>query len=140
MEGDVSTDGFPGVIFKGKVVKIGGNVNDTTRTFPVYISIPNEDVRLIPGITGYARLENQKMGLAVPSTAVIDPVGDHATVFVIDSNNRAHARVVRRGLMADGLTELLDGVQEGEQVVTVGMLELHDNDRVIVNQSAPWNK
>ena len=140
MEGDVSTDGFPGVIFKGKVVKIGGNVNDTTRTFPVYISIPNEDVRLIPGITGYARLENQKMGLAVPSTAVIDPVGDRATIFVIDSDNHAHARVVRRGLMADGMTELLDGVQEGEQVVTVGMLELHDKDKVIVNQSGPWNK
>jgi membrane fusion protein, multidrug efflux system len=140
MEGDVSTDGFPGVVFKGKVVKVDGSVNDTTRTFGVYISIPNEDVRLIPGITGYARLENQHMGLAVPSTAVIDPVGDHSTVFVVDGNNRAHARVVRRGLMADGMTELLDGVQEGEQVVTVGMLELHDNDRVVVNRSGPWNK
>lgn len=140
MEGDVSTDGFPGVVFKGKVVKVDGSVNDTTRTFGVYISIPNEDVRLIPGITGYARLENQHMGLAVPSTAVIDPVGDRATVFVVDSDNRAHARNVRRGLLADGMTELLDGVQEGEHVVTVGQLELHDKDRVLVNQSGPWNK
>jgi membrane fusion protein, multidrug efflux system len=140
MEGDVSTDGFPGVVFKGKVVKIDGSVSDTTRTFGVYISIPNEDVRLIPGITGYARLQNQHMGLAVPSTAVIDPVGDRATVFVIDSDNHAHARVVRRGLMSDGMTEILEGVQEGEQVVTVGMLELHDKDRVLVNQSGPWNK
>ncbi len=140
MEGDVSTDGFPGVIFKGKVVKIDGSVNGTTRTFGVYISIPNEDVRLIPGITGYARLENQHMGLAVPSTAVIDPVGDRATVYVVDSDNHAHARLIRRGLMADGMTEILDGLQEGEQVVTVGMLELHDKDRVVVNQSGPWNK
>jgi membrane fusion protein (multidrug efflux system) len=139
MEGAVSTDGFPGVIFKGKVVKIDGAVSDTTRTFGVYVSIPNEDVRLIPGITGYARLQNEHMGLAVPSTAVIDPVGDRATVFVV-SDNRAHIRNVRRGLMAEGMTELLDGVQEGEQVVTVGMQELHDNDRVIANHSGPWNK
>jgi membrane fusion protein, multidrug efflux system len=140
MEGDVSTDGFPGVVFKGKVVKIDGSVNDTTRTFGVYISIPNEDVRLIPGITGYARLTNQHMGLAVPSTAVIDPVGDRATVFVVDSDNHAHARPIRRGLMADGMTEILDGLEEGEHVVTVGMQELHDKDRVLLNQSGPWNK
>jgi membrane fusion protein (multidrug efflux system) len=140
MEGEVSTDGFPGVVFKGKVVKVDGSVNDTTRTFGVYISIQNEDLRLIPGITGYARLENKHVGMAVPSTAVIDPVGDRATVFVVDSDGRAHARQIRRGLMADGMTEMLDGLQEGEQVVTVGMLELHENDKVLVNKNGPWNK
>jgi membrane fusion protein, multidrug efflux system len=140
MEGEVSTDGFPGVIFKGKVVKVDGSVNDLTRCFGVYLSIANPDERLIPGITGYARIENNHMALAVPSTAVIDPVGDRATVFVAGDDNRAHIRTVRRGLMADGMTELLDGVQEGEHVVTVGQLELHDNDRLLVNHSGPWNK
>jgi membrane fusion protein, multidrug efflux system len=140
MSANVSTDGFPGEVFTGKVVKIDGNVNDLTRTFGVYISIANHDLRLIPGITGYARLENQHMGLAVPTTAVINPVGDRATVFVVDQDNRAHVREVRRGLMVEGMTELLSGLQEGEEVVTVGQQELRDNDRVAVNQSAPWNK
>ena len=140
MEGEVSTDGFPGVIFKGKVVKVDGSVNDLTRTFGVYLSIANPDERLIPGITGYARIENNHMALAVPSTAVIDPLGDHASVFIAGDDNRAHIRIIRRGLMAGGLTELLDGAQEGEQVVTVGLLELHDNDRLFVNHSGPWNK
>jgi membrane fusion protein, multidrug efflux system len=140
MQANVSTDGFPGEVFTGKVVKIDGNVNDLTRTFGVYISIANHDLRLIPGITGYARLENTHMALAVPSTAVINPVGDRAIVFVVDKENRAHMREVRRGLMAEGMTELLDGVQEGEEVVTVGQQELRDNDRVTVNQAAPWNK
>jgi RND family efflux transporter MFP subunit len=139
MDGEVSTDGFPGVVFTGKVAKIDGNINDLTRTFGVYISIPNHDLRLIPGITGYARLQNHRSGLAVPSTAVTDPVGDKATVFV-EKDGRAHARVVRRGLMADGLTEILDGLEEGEQVVTVGQLELRENDRVNINHSGPWNK
>jgi membrane fusion protein, multidrug efflux system len=140
MEGEVSTDGFPGEVFTGKVEKIDGAINDLTRTFGVYISIPNKDLRLIPGITGYARLQNRHSALAVPSTAVIDPVGDKATVFVVESDGRAHARVVRRGLMADGMTEILDGLQEGDQVVTVGQLDLRDNDRVNLNHSGPWNK
>jgi RND family efflux transporter MFP subunit len=140
MQADVSTDGFPGVIFTGHVVKIDGNVNDVTRTFGVYISIANSDLRLIPGITGYTRLKSEQMALAVPSTAVLNPVGDRAIVFLVDKDNRAHIREVRRGLMAGGMTELIDGVQEGEQVVTVGQQELRDNDRVSANQSAPWNK
>lgn len=140
MRGEVSTDGFPGVVFAGEVVKIGGMVNDTTRTFGVYISIPNHDLRLIPGITGYARLINERMALAVPSTAVINPVGDKAVVYVVDKDNRAHVREIRRGLLIGGMTEVLDGLQEGEEVVTVGTQELRDNDRVVVNQSAPWNK
>ena len=41
----------PGVIFKGKVVKYDGAVNNVFRDIRVYISIPDEDVRLIPGIT-----------------------------------------------------------------------------------------
>jgi membrane fusion protein (multidrug efflux system) len=141
MEGEVSTDGFPGVIFSGKVAKIDGNINDVTRTFGVYISIPNHDLRLIPGITGYARLLNQRTGIAVPSISVIDPVGDKATVFVVDpKDGRAHARVIRRGLMADGMIEVLDGLEERDEVVTVGQLELRDNDRVNANHSGPWNK
>jgi membrane fusion protein, multidrug efflux system len=140
MHGEVSTDGFPGVVFEGEVVKIDGRVNDTTRTFGVYIKIPNQDLRLIPGITGYARLMNQRMVLAIPSTAVINPVGDKAMVYVVDKDNRAHVREIRRGLLISGMTEVLDGLQEGEEVVTVGTQELRDNDRVVVNQSAPWNK
>jgi membrane fusion protein (multidrug efflux system) len=140
MEADVSTDGFPGITFTGKVAKIDGSVNDQTRTFGVYISIENHDLRLIPGITGYARLQNRRSGLAVPSSAVIDPVGDKATVFVVEKDDHAHVRVVRRGLMADGMTEILDGLQEGEEVVTVGQLDLRDNDRVNINHSGPWNK
>jgi multidrug efflux pump subunit AcrA (membrane-fusion protein) len=47
---------------------------------------------------------------------------------------------VRRGLMIDGWTEILDGLQEGERVVTVGTLELRDRDRVVVNSYGPWNQ
>jgi len=140
MVANVTTDGFPGIIFTGQVVKIDGSVNDATRTFGVYISIANHELRLIPGITGYARLEHQEMALAVPTTAVINPLGDRATVFVVDKEPRVHIREVRRGLMVGGMTEILSGLQEGEEVVSVGQQELRDNDRVNVNHSAPWNK
>lgn len=137
MQGEVGTDAFPGETFIGKVVKIDARVSTTTRTFGVYIRIANNQLRLKPGITGYARLVNTHSALAVTSTALMNPVGDRTTVFVVDLNDVVHIRQVRCGLMAEGLTEILDGLQEGERVVVVGQLELHDNDHVRVNPTAP---
>ena len=140
MQAEVGTDAFPGETFKGDVVKIDAKASVTTRTFGVYIRIKNPDLRLKPGVTGYARLESTHQALAVTSTAVMNPVGDTATVFVVDKDSRAHLRQIRRGIMAEGLTEVLDGLQESEMVVTVGQLELRDNDKVRANRAGNWDK
>lgn len=139
MPAEIGTNAFPGKSFTGEVVKIQAEVSAKTRTFQVYIKIENQDLSLKPGVTGYVRLDNHRMALSVPSTALMNPVGDHATVFVVDSDNRAHIREVRRGMAAAGLTEILDGLHEGESVVTVGQFTLRENDRVRPNRSTPWN-
>jgi len=139
MDASVSIDSFPGEIFNGEVVKIDAVASVTTRTFAAYIRVKNTDLRLKPGVTGYARLEKTHTALAIPSVAILNPVGDKASIFIVDDQNRAHIRVIRPGLMADGMTEILDGLEEKERVVTVGQLELHEGDRVAVNRSGPWN-
>lgn len=138
MRGEVGTNAFPGQTFVGNVVKIAADMNATTRTFGVYIRVANKNWSLKPGMTGYARIVADRTALAVVSTALMNPVGDHATVFVVDQKSIAHLRQVRCGLMAEGLTEIKDGLQEGELVVTVGQQELHDGDRVRANLSGPW--
>ena len=50
------------------------------------------------------------------------------------------AAMLLLGLAANGLTEILAGLQEGEQVVTVGQLYLRDNDKVTANRFAPWDQ
>jgi membrane fusion protein, multidrug efflux system len=140
MPGEVGTDAFPGEVFKGKVTRIDPTVDPTTRTFGAYIQIANHDLRLKSGVTGYARLTSHRMVVVVPSTAIMNPVGDRSSVFVVDSDGTAHLREVRVGMTANGATEILSGVQEGEQVVVAGQMGLRDNDKVRANQNAPWNK
>ena len=140
MRGVVGTDAFPGVNFTGSVTKIDSRVNDATRTFGAYAQLANHDLRLKKGVTGYARFESTRMALAIPSTAVMNSVGDRATVFVIGDDKKAHLREIRQGLTVEGMTEVLGGLNEGDQVVTTGQVDLRDNERVSVNQSAPWNK
>jgi len=126
---EVGFDSYPGEVFKGVVAKIDPTTTPTNHAFPALIRIPNPELRLKPGLTGFARIFHQKMTLAVPSVAVMNPVGDHATLFIISDDWRAHLRDVRTGIVAGGYTEILFGLNENERVVTVGELWLQDNDK-----------
>jgi RND family efflux transporter MFP subunit len=139
MEGEVKTDAFPGRVLSGIVQKIDSQVDPTTRTFGVYVRLNNPELQLKKDVTGYARLKSSKMALTVLSSAVINPVGDRATVYIVDSDGRARIREVRTGMTVGNLTEILSGLEENDRVVVVGQFDLHDNDRVRVNQNAPWN-
>jgi RND family efflux transporter MFP subunit len=122
---------FPSEVFKGTVWKIDPNIDPITRTFTTYIKIENPDFRLKPGLSGFARIRRTaKDVLAVPSIAIVNPSGEQASVFVVDGNNLANLRKVRPGIVVDAMTEISDGLKEGDKVVTVGQFYLKDNDKV----------
>ena len=128
---ETSFPAFPGEVFQGKVVKVDPNIDPVTRTFTTYVELENPELRLKPGLSGFARIRRRAEGsLAVPSIALINPTGDQASVFVVDGDGQAHLRRVRSGIVANAMTEILDGLKEGEEVVTVGQLNLRDDDKV----------
>jgi len=122
---------FPSEVFKGTVAKIDPNIDPVTRTFTTYIKIENPDFRLKPGLSGFARIRRTaKDILAVPSVAIMNPSGEQNSVFVVDGTNHANLRKVRPGIVVDAMTEINDGLKEGEKVVTVGQFYLKDHDTV----------
>jgi RND family efflux transporter MFP subunit len=128
---EASFPAFPGERFEGKVVKIDPNIDPVTRTFTTYLEIKNDDFRLKPGLSGFARIRRSaKDVLAVPSVAILNPSGEQASVFVVDTNGHANLRKIRPGVVVDAMTEVRDGLKEGEKVVTVGQLYLNNNDKV----------
>ncbi len=60
----------------------------------------------------------------------MDPSGEQPLVYVVNDSNRANLRKVRSGFVANGLTEITNGLKEGEKVVTVGQFYLKENDKV----------
>ena len=127
---------YPGRSFTGTVEHIDPRTDPKTRTFTAYITIPNQDLQLKPGISGFARIRLEKMALAVPSTAIMNIAGESPSVFIVDQPSKtATLKPVRLGLSGGGLTEILDGVQEGDIVVTVGSLYLRTGDRVTLSLS-----
>ena len=131
MPADVTFPAFPGEVFTGKIVKIDPNIDPVTRTFTAYVEVKNEDFRLKPGLSGFARIRRSLQDvLAVPSIAIMNPSGEQASVFVVDGSGHAKQRKIRTGSVVNAMTEITSGLQAGEKVVTVGQLYLKENDKV----------
>ncbi len=127
----VTFNAFPNDVLEGEVVKIKPVTNPETKTFLVYVKLPNPDLKLKPGLTGFVRIKREHQVLAVPSISLINPTGvQESSVFVVENGSIVRLRRVKVGVIAEGMTQILDGLREGDQVVAVGQLDLKDGDRV----------
>ncbi len=104
----------------GKVTFIEPTVDNKTRTARVRVELPNPDGMLRPD--RYARLNLRiDLGkrLAVPEQAVIY-AGESRVVFVDLGGGRLLPKKIKTGLRNDDFIEVLDGLAEGDVIVTSG--------------------
>jgi HlyD family secretion protein len=130
---DVEVDAYPGEVFAGRVARVAPILDPATRTAQIEVEIQNGDFRLKPGM--YARVrftvEQRKQVLTVPIQSVVD-VSDKRGVFRPGEGNIAKFFVVSTGLEERGLVEILQGLQEGDRVITTGAAGLRDGDRILL--------
>jgi RND family efflux transporter MFP subunit len=138
VEAEVSVDAFEGERFRGIVSRVAPVFDPATRTAQMEIEVPNPGFRLKPGMYARVRLtvDRRPNALTVPRSAVIDTEGKRG-VFLVDEGQTAHFREIRTGLQDGDRVEVLDGLTEGERVVTTGALALRDGDRVTLPGQAP---
>jgi RND family efflux transporter MFP subunit len=132
----VEVDAFPGEVFTGRIARVAPVLDPATRTASIEVEIPNPGFRLKPGM--YARVtvttDERKDALLVPSNAVVD-LGGQRGVFLAAENATVSFRPVTVGIEEDTQVEILDGLTEGDRVVTTGAGALRNGDRVLLAAS-----
>jgi cobalt-zinc-cadmium efflux system membrane fusion protein len=122
-DGRIAVDAYPGEVFHGKVTYVSDMLDETTRTAKARVEIPNPERRLKPGMFVTASLSVPALSTsavtAIPEAAVYQIRGK-PVVFIQESERVFAVRDVRLGQRAAAYVEVLDGVREGEQVVTEG--------------------
>ncbi|MVW76437.1 efflux RND transporter periplasmic adaptor subunit [Pseudomonas xionganensis] len=116
---------FPGEVLGGSIEAILPQANLDSRTLRVRVVLDNPDGRLRPGLTAQVRLARSAEldALFVPSEAVIRS-GRRALVMLAEGEGRYRPLEVRLGQEAAGNTQILEGLQEGQQVVASGQFLL----------------
>jgi Cu(I)/Ag(I) efflux system membrane fusion protein len=116
----ITVQAYPGRVFEGRVAFVYPTLNAQTRTAKVRIEVPNPDLLLKTDM--YATVEiaapiQSATVLAVPDSAVLD-TGSRQTILVDRGEGRFEPRAVKLGPRADGYVAVLEGLRDGEKVVT----------------------
>lgn len=115
----IKVDAYPERTFDGKVDFIYPTLNSATRTVQVRIQVANPKAMLKPAMFASAQLAVGKGNkvLAIPTSAVIDS-GTRQVVLVRLAEGRFEPRSISLGGRSHDHVEVLNGITEGEQVVT----------------------
>jgi Cu(I)/Ag(I) efflux system membrane fusion protein len=118
---DVSLSYFPGTDFSGVVRFIAPEVSEKTRSISLLLEVPNANGKLKAGMFATVLFEPviRRQAVTVPRLAVIR-TGERDVVILQREPGRFVPRVVRVGHEGLISTEILEGVEEGDLVVTSG--------------------
>ena len=134
MEFDIAVDAYPDEVFKGKVNLLYPTVSVTTHTFPVEVICQNADQRLRPGM--FARVTanfGTNHNVVVPDVAVVKQQGSgEHFVYVLQPDNTVKYTLVELGRRLGNRYEIVNGINEGDRIVTEGQVRLKDGVSVTV--------
>lgn len=117
-EAAVSLSYDPGTILNGRVGFVYPTLDPKTRTAKVRFELDNPDEMLKPDM--YANVElrvNLGTRLAIPQEAIIES-GRKQVIFVHHGGGRLEPRLVKTGVRTGEWSEVLQGLNEGDHVVT----------------------
>jgi membrane fusion protein, multidrug efflux system len=136
-QAEVVVDALGGERFVGTISRISPTVDPQTGTFRARVEVDDQSRRLKPGMFARVNIvyERRPEALQLPRTAILDTDGQQS-VYVVNEG-KAEQRTIRTGLANGGWIEVLEGLEGGERVVTVGQAGLKSGTPVKVVGDAP---
>ena len=126
---------FPDMILKGRITFIAPKA-DNALNFPVEIEISgNPGNKLKAGMFGTAifNFRNSAPVVLIPRSAFAGSVSTNQ-VFVAENASTARLRNVIAGRVIGDKVEVLQGLTEGEQIITSGQINLSEGSKITVIQ------
>ncbi len=132
---EIKVDALPGQVFNGHVERISPIVDPTSGTFKVTVIIDEKNNRLKPGMFGRVKIvyDTRVATKMIPKIAVMSE-DQTQTVFVV-KDSLAYKKIIKTGYVNGTSIEVLEGLEEGEIVVTTGQGSLKDSAKVNVVRS-----
>ena len=144
----VRFDAIAGREFAAKIKEVGAEASQTTRTYPVTLTMKQpEDVKILAGMAGQANSkvdlpgEKAKIDIQIPVAAVFSPDATQMTyVWIIDEQAKTvQKREVTVGELTDLGIQVKEGLKAGEWIATAGVHYLKEGQKVkILEAREEW--
>lgn len=116
---------------KSKLTYVAKAVDPISRAFQVEIRLGNNN-KLHPNMSCKMQIANYQNSKAiVVPVSVIQNTAEGALLYIADGN-KAKAVMVKTGHNSNGMVEVLEGLNEGDRVITAGFADLDNGDLINV--------
>ncbi len=124
---------YPGEEFPAVVEVVSPTADPRSRTFQARIVPTDPEHKLKEGMFAQVRIrgEERQDAVLVPNEAIVQR-GGKSVVFVA-ADGRAHLRELQLGITDGKQTEVLAGLEPGDQVIVAGQETLNDGDMVRIS-------
>jgi RND family efflux transporter MFP subunit len=121
----LTTDSRPGKIFRGKVTRHPGVLDEATRSLLVEADFPNADGTLRPGMYAIIKIgvERHDNALLVPAAALVREKAA-GFLFLLAEGGKANRVPVKYGFNDGTNVEILEGIGESARVIVPGKAPL----------------
>jgi RND family efflux transporter MFP subunit len=133
-DAELRMQALPDHPLRGKVSRIGRQLDLVTRTLSVELDLPNTAEKLFPGMTGRAAIvvEQRSGALLVPVTAVLN-LEEASYVFLV-KDGKARRVKVELGVDLGDWLEIKSGISTADQVIVTGRELVSDGTVVDVEK------
>lgn len=116
--------------FKGKVARVGPQIDERNRTFTVKIKIPNPQLALRPNMFARADIQiTDKQPVWLPQNALVQRTSDRAFVLLVKDGKAVLHDVLVGGASRDKV-EIVKGLAQGDVVIVEGHRGISDQTEV----------
>lgn len=134
----LTLDAFPGRQFNGKILAISPKLDAASRMAQIRAQIPNPDHALLPGMFANVTAEagQAHRWVTVPNAAIVyNPYG--SLIYVVEGGAAptVHQVMVKTGPVRGDQVAILEGLREGQTIVTSGQIKLHEGSTIAVNNT-----
>jgi membrane fusion protein (multidrug efflux system) len=121
----------------GKLLAIDRGVDNQTGTVKIRVEFSNPDDQLKDGMSGVLQVLNDQSGnrLIIPYKAVTEQLGEYF-VFVAKDSIAIQQKVHLGPKLGDRIV-IMDGIQQGDKIITDGFQRLRDSSKIMIGLPAP---
>jgi len=107
------------------------SINQLSRTFKIEVSVPKNDIDLIPNLNVEVNILDytNSQAILVPESIISEDSQNNKFIFTV-SNNKAKKTIVETGYTQDGMIEIISGLDVNEIVINEGGRIVKDGQNV----------
>ena len=127
-----------GIEFEDSIDYVSQVIDPDNRTFEIEIKVPKEQKKIKPNMLAVVTINDYEnpQAIVVPQNT-IQTTGSEQFLFVVSEENGqwiAKKRIVQAGESYDNRTEITEGLEEGDSIITLGFQNLADGQPVTLSE------